>query len=157
VYQFFGHAFTKSFCFYAAGIATIVFGTQEIKAVRGLISRSPLAGWALLLGGLAIAGAPPFALFISEFKILATGFAAGEYAATGLLTALLVLAFIAILYQVGRIVFGEPDAAPRTRLPATSVAALAIAFIPMLVFGFYLPPPLHTLINHAAALLGGAR
>ncbi|HET7634482.1 MAG TPA: proton-conducting transporter membrane subunit [Burkholderiales bacterium] len=157
VYQFFGHAFTKSFCFYAAGIATIVFGTQEIKAVRGLISRSPLAGWALLLGGLAIAGAPPFALFISEFKILATGFAAGEYAATGLLTALLVLAFIAILYQVGRIVFGEPDAVPRTRLPATSVAALAIAFIPMLVFGFYLPPPLHTLINHAAALLGGAR
>ncbi len=156
VYQFFGHAFTKSFCFYAAGIATIVFGTQEIKAVRGLISRSPLAGWALLIGGVAIAGAPPFALFISEFKILFTGFAAGEYAATGLLTALLVLAFIAILYQVGRIVFGEPDAVPRTRLPTTSVAALAIAFIPMFVFGFYLPPPLHVLIDHAAALLGGA-
>ncbi|MGH8289878.1 MAG: proton-conducting transporter membrane subunit [Steroidobacteraceae bacterium] len=156
VYQFFAHAFTKSFCFYAAGIATIVFGTQEIKAVRGLISRNPLAGWALLLGSLAIAGAPPFAIFISEFKILSVGFGAGEYAATSILTALLVLAFIAILYQVGRIVFGEPEDAPRTRLPATSVAALAIGFVPMLVFGFYLPPPLHVLIDHAAALLGGA-
>lgn len=156
VYQFFGHAFTKSFCFYAAGIATIVFGTQEIKAVRGLISRAPLAGWALLLGALAIAGAPPFALFISEFKILSVGFGAGEYVATGLLTALLVLAFIAIVYQVGRIVFGEPEAIPRTKLPPTSVAALVVAFVPTFVFGFYLPPPLHALIDHAAALLGGA-
>ncbi|MGH8325313.1 MAG: proton-conducting transporter membrane subunit, partial [Steroidobacteraceae bacterium] len=83
VYQFFGHAFTKSFCFYAAGMATIAFGTQKIKAVRGLISRSPLTGWALLLGGVAIAGAPPFSLFISEFKILSIGFGAGEYLATG--------------------------------------------------------------------------
>ncbi|HEU0197627.1 MAG TPA: proton-conducting transporter membrane subunit [Nevskiaceae bacterium] len=157
VYQFFGHAFTKSFCFYAAGLATIVFGTQEIARVRGLISRAPLSGWALLLGGVAIAGAPPFVLFISEFKILSVGFAAGQYAATGLLTALLVLAFIAILYQVGRIVFGEPEpAAARTKLPATSVLALAIASIPMFVFGFYLPPPLQTLIHHAAAVLGGA-
>ncbi|MGH8117713.1 MAG: proton-conducting transporter membrane subunit [Rhodanobacteraceae bacterium] len=157
VYQFFAHAFTKSFCFYAAGIATIVFGTQEIAKVRGLISRSPVAGWALLLGGIAIAGAPPFALFISEFKILSVGFANGQYVATGLLTALLVLAFIAILYQVGRIVFGEPVPAEHTaRLPRTSIAALAMAFAPMFVFGFYLPPPLATLIEHAAGLLGGA-
>lgn len=155
VYQFFGHAFTKSFCFYAAGVATIVFGTQEIKAVRGLISRSPWAGWALLLGAIAIAGAPPFTLFISEFKILSVGFAAGQYWATGLLTALLVLAFIAILYQVGRVVFGEPEhGAPPVKLPATSMLALALAFIPMLVFGFYLPAPLATLLHQAAGLLG---
>jgi hydrogenase-4 component F len=157
VYQFFGHAFTKSFCFYAAGIATMVFGTQEIQAVRGLISRAPLVGWALLLGSVAIAGAPPFVLFISEFKILAVGFGAGEYAATGVLTALVVLAFIAILYQVGRIVFGEPlPGRPHEPLPRTSMAALAIAFIPMFVFGFYLPPPLATLIHHAAATLTGS-
>lgn len=156
IYQFFAHAFTKSFCFYAAGIATMVFGTQEIKAVRGLISRSPIAGWALLLGSVAIAGAPPFALFISEFKILSVGFGAGEYAATGVLTALVVLAFIAILYQVGHIVFGEPSPGPKAKLPKTSLVALGIAFVPMFVFGFYLPPPLATLIQHAAAILGGA-
>lgn len=157
VYQFFAHAFTKSFCFYAAGIATMVFGTQEIKAVRGLISRAPLAGWALLLGGIAIAGAPPFALFISEFKILSVGFGTRQYAATSVLTALLVLAFIAILYQIGHIVFGEPAPGHNAKLPKTSIAALAIAFIPMFVFGFYLPSPLATLIHHAGAILEGAR
>ncbi|MGH8274878.1 MAG: proton-conducting transporter membrane subunit [Gammaproteobacteria bacterium] len=155
VYQLFAHAFTKSFCFYAAGLAAIVFGTQEISSVRGLLSRSPLVGWALLLGGVAIAGAPPFALFISEFKILATGFGSGQYVATGLLTALIVLAFIAILYQIGRIAFGEPVTAPRVKLPTTSVIALIVAFVPMFVFGFYLPPPLASLIRHAATLLGG--
>ena len=156
VYQFMGHAFTKSFCFYAAGLAAIVFGTQEIASVRGLISRSPLVGWALLLGALAIAGAPPFALFISEFQILSTGFGSGQYVATGLLTAFIVLAFIAILYQVGRIAFGEPVEGPRHRLPTTSLTALLIAFCPVFVFGFYLPPPLMALVRHAAQLLGGA-
>jgi hydrogenase-4 component F len=156
VYQFFAHAFTKSFCFYAAGLAAVVFGTQEISAVRGLISRSAVAGWALVVGAVAIAGAPPFALFISEFQILATGYGNGQYLATSLLTAFIVLAFIAILYRVGPIVFGEPAAAGKTRLPATSVAALVLAFIPIFVFGFYLPPPLTKLIHHAAALLGGA-
>ncbi len=155
MYQFFAHAFTKSFCFYAAGLATVVFGTQEIAAVRGLLSRAPLAGWALLLGGVAIAGAPPFALFIGEFEILADGFASGQYGSTGVLTALLVLAFIAILYQVRRVVFGQPATTVRGKLPATSLAATAIAFAPMFVFGFYLPPPLASLIQHAAALLAG--
>jgi hydrogenase-4 component F len=155
VYQFFAHALTKSFCFYAAGLATVVFATQQIASVGGLLSRAPVAGWALLAGAIAIAGAPPFALFISEFEILRTGFAAGEYAATGVLAALIVLAFVAIVYQVGRIVFGEPQAgAAPSHLPPTSLAALAIAFCPVLVFGFYLPPPLTALVHHAALLLG---
>lgn len=156
VYQFFAHAFAKSFCFYAAGLATVVFGTQEIAAVRGLISRAPPVGWAFMIGAVAIAGAPPFALFISEFEILRTGFGAGEYFATGLLIALIALAFVAILYQAGRITFGAPevDVQP-VRLPGASLAALAIAFAPLFVFGFYLPPPLVALVHQAAALLGG--
>jgi len=157
VYQLFGHALTKSFCFYAAGLATIVFATQRIAATGGLISRVPWLGWALLVGALAIAGAPPFTLFVSEFEILRTGFAAGQYAATGLLTGLIVVAFIAILYQIGHIIFGEPatdnDSPP---MPLTGIAALALAFLPVLVFGFYLPPPLDALIHHAALTLGGA-
>jgi hydrogenase-4 component F len=155
VYQFFAHALTKSFCFYAAGLATVVFATQRIASVGGLLGRAPIAGWALLAGAIAIAGAPPFALFISEFEILRTGFAAGDYVATGVLTALIVLAFVAIVYQVGRIVFGEPKSnAEPSHLPPTSLAALAIAFCPVLVFGFYLPPPLTALVHRAALLLG---
>lgn len=155
VYQFFAHALTKSFCFYAAGLGTIALASQRIAGASGLISRAPVAGWAMLLGALAIAGAPPFALFISEFEILRTGFAAGEYLATGLLTAFIVLAFIAITWQVSRVAFGGSGSGePARALPFTCRAALCIAFVPVLVFGFYLPAPLSSLVHEAARLLG---
>jgi len=157
VSQLFTHALTKSFCFYAAGLAALTLGTQQIRSSRGLLSSSPLVGWALLLGALAIAGAPPFAVFISEFQILRAGFAAGAYLATSLLAVFIVVAFIAILYQIGGIVFREP-APERTAaqsLPLSSVLALGIAGLPMLISGFYLPPPLLQLIHRSAALLGG--
>ena len=159
VYQLFAHGFTKSLCFYAAGLAVIVFGTQEIAKVRGLISRAPAVGWALVIGTLAIAGAPPFALFLSEFEILYTGFSTGQYLPTGLLTAFIVLAFIALAYQASRIAFGEPATTadgrplPKVRLPSTSLAAMAMAIIPVFIFGFYLPPPLAHLVHQAAYLL----
>ncbi len=158
VYQLFAHALTKSFSFYAAGLAVVVLNSQRIKGNSGLLSDSPLVGWALLVGALAIAGAPPFALFISEFQILRAGFAAGQYLATGLLTIFIVIAFIAILVQIGGLVFREPTTRQTSArpLPVSSVLALGLAFLPVLVFGFYLPPPLRQLIHQAAALLGGA-
>jgi len=158
VYQLFTHALTKSFCFYAAGLAAVTLGTQRIRGSSGLLGSTPLVGWALLLGALAIAGAPPFAVFISEFQILRAGFAAGEYLATSLLTVFIVVAFIAIVYQIGGIVFHQPapERAPAQPLPVSSVLALGLAFLPLLVFGLYLPPPLLRLIHQAAALLGAA-
>jgi hydrogenase-4 component F len=155
LYQFFAHAFTKSLCFYAAGLAAVAAGTQQIAAARGLISRSPVVGAALLLGALAIAGAPPFALFPAEFQILASGFSTGQYVETGLLAAFIALAFAAILRAVGQVVLGEPEPASAPRLPGTGLASLALAFVPVFVFGFYLPPPLATLLQQAASQLGG--
>ncbi len=156
VYQLFAHGFTKSLCFFAAGLAGIVFGTQEIAKVRGLISRAPLVGWALVLGTLAIAGAPPFALFLSEFEILRSGYGSGQYLATGLLTLFIALAFIALTYQSTRIAFGKPEdtvRGPAIRLPRSSLLALIIAFVPVFLFGFYLPPPLTHLVQEAAHML----
>jgi hydrogenase-4 component F len=58
--QIVSHSVTKSFCFFAAGAALMAAGTREIAAVRGLIRKSPATGVALVLGGLAISGAPPW-------------------------------------------------------------------------------------------------
>ena len=72
--QIVSHCVTKSFCFFAAGAALMAVETREIAAVRGLIRQSPVAGAALVFGGLAITGAPPMAVFLSEFSILKAGF-----------------------------------------------------------------------------------
>ena len=69
-------------------MTVLAMGTQQIAAVRGLVRSSPLAALALLLGGFAIAGAPPFAVFVSEFLILKGGLASGQYVPSGCLASL---------------------------------------------------------------------
>jgi hydrogenase-4 component F len=176
--QIVGHSLTKSFCFFAAGAALLVLGTREIASVRGLIRTSPVAGSALLFGALAIGGAPPFALFLSEFSIFRAGLEQGRYVVTGLLLVFITVAFFGILAHVNRMVFGRPGdgsegsaaggdfGAPRrgtgaapglpgtsARLPSTCVLTLVLAAIPILVLGVYQPASLHALASAAASAL----
>ena len=107
--QIVSHAVTKSFCFFAAGAVLMAVGTREIAAVRGLIRKSPAAGVALVFGGLAIAGAPPLAVFLSEFTILKAGLTQKQYVATGLLAIFIVIAFFGIMLHINRMVFGAAE------------------------------------------------
>jgi hydrogenase-4 component F len=156
VYQALSHALTKSFCFFAAGAVLWVAGTRSIASVQGLIRTSPVAGATLLLGSLAIAGAPPFAVFSSEFSILRAGLAEGRFLAMGLLVLFIAVGFFGILQHTNRMVFGPNDsaAATRTRLPASCVAALGVAAVLVVVPGMYLPEPVHKLLVLSAAALG---
>ena len=162
--QIVSHSVTKSFCFFAAGATLLIVGTREIAAVRGLIRRSPLTGAALVFGALAIAGAPPLAVFLSEFSILKAGLAQGQYLVTGLLAIFIVIAFFGILAHVNRMVFGallpspgpahsRPEAIARSRVPFSCQLALVLAAIPVLVLGVYVPKALQDLLAMAAAAL----
>src|SRR5213075_2504588 len=66
------HSLTKSAIFFTVGHAAQASGTQIMDDIRGLIASSPLLGWGLLVGTLAILGMPPFGVFASEFLILVT-------------------------------------------------------------------------------------
>jgi hydrogenase-4 component F len=154
-YQMTAHALAKSFCFYAAGVAVLAVGTQEIAAVRGLMRSAPTAALTLLLGGLAIAGAPPFAVFVSEFAIFRAGLAGGQYWTIALLALFVVIAFCGILLQIGRMVFGVPEpAVSGAAAPASCRLTLLLAAIPMIVLGLYVPAAIQGLLSAAAAALG---
>lgn len=157
--QLISHAVTKSFCFYAAGAVLMVVGTREIASIRGLIKQSPLAGAALLFGGLAIAGAPPFVLFLSEFSIIKAGLQQGEFVAIGFLVLFIGIAFFAIMNHISRMVFGpvNRDTAPvsASHLPFSSGLTLLLAAVPIIVLGIYLPGWLHALVTLAAGTIGG--
>jgi hydrogenase-4 component F len=156
LYQALTHTLTKSFCFFAAGATILAADTQEIASVRGLIRTSPVAGASLLLGGLAIAGAPPFALFLSEFSIFRAGLMGGYYWATALLVFFVAISFFGILRHVNRMVFGQTEGAAHSaaRLPVSCVATLGMAGLLVIVFGLYLPAPLHELLRQGAIILG---
>lgn len=162
--QIVAHSVTKSFCFFAAGATLLAMGTRQIAAVRGLIRRSPAAGAALVLGGLAITGAPPLAIFLSEFSILKAGLTDRRYIVMALLAVFIVIAFFGVMLHVNRMVFGgrengaaeAPAAEPngRYRLPFSCGLALILAGIPVLLLGVYIPRPLHELLLAAASVLG---
>ena len=157
VYQILTHSLTKSLAFFAAGSVLLLVGSRNIAKVRGLIRISPLAGGGLLLGGLAIAGAPPFAVFLSEFSILKAGIAGGNYLAITLLTIFIVIAFCALMFHINRMVFGNPApelVKPTPTLPLPMIISLVLAVIPVVLLGFYLPTTLNKLLLQAAASLG---
>jgi len=155
-YQITGHALAKSFCFFAAGMTVMAVGNQEIASVRGLIRSSPLAALALVAGGFAIAGAPPFAIFVSELVILKAGFTSGHALAVGLLALLVVIAFCAVMFNINRMVFSPPEREIATAaIPVTCKLTLLIAAIPLLTIGIFVPAPLHALLQAAAAAMGG--
>ena len=155
VFQIVTHALAKSFSFYAAGAVLLATGTQEIASVRGLMRTAPATAFALLFGALAIAGAPPFAVFMSEFSIIKAGIDTGQYLVIGLLALFIVIAFCALMQHVSRMVFGPTSHdRPAIALPVACLAALALAATPILVLGVYLPDGLHRLLAAAALALG---
>ena len=104
------HSLTKSAIFFTVGHATQKAGTQLMDDIRGLITISPLIGWGLVLGTLAILGMPPFGVFASEFLILTTAMREQPWATPFLLVALGV-AFAAVFSKVQPMVFGETTVA----------------------------------------------
>jgi len=156
VSQMLNHSITKSLCFYVAGTVLVTLETREIKSVRGLLRASPFMGGALLLCALAIAGAPPFPIFLSEYSILSAGLRDGHTLVVAILSALIVLAFIGILLQVNRMAFGRAERPlVRVNVPNSCRIAIIAACVPVVIFGIYIPGPLHSLLLLAAQQLGG--
>jgi hydrogenase-4 component F len=102
------HSLTKSAIFFTVGHIAQVKGTQQIADIRGLTVTHPWLGWSLVAGAVAIAGLPPFGIFMSEFLIVSSTFSHQPLLAIPLVFGLLV-AFGALFLCVGGVAFGEPS------------------------------------------------
>lgn len=145
------HSLTKSAIFFAVGDTVQANGTQEINKMGGLTVSHPVIGWGLLIGVTAIAGMPPFGIFMSEFLLVTTTFARQPFLAIPLVLGIL-LAFGALISKVQAICFGEPKveahALHGTRVPLYAHLAL------VLIAGLFLPGPLVAWFQAVARLLG---
>ena len=101
------HSLTKSAIFFTVGHIAQVKGTQKIAEIRGLTESHPVLGWGLVLGVIAIAGMPPFGIFMSEFLIITSTFARQPLLAIALVIGLL-LGIGALVLRVQGLAFGDP-------------------------------------------------
>jgi hydrogenase-4 component F len=145
------HSLTKSAIFFTVGHIAQVKGTQQIADIRGLTVTHPWLGWSLVAGVMAIAGLPPFGIFMSEFLIVSSTFSHQPLLAIPLVFGLLV-AFGALFLRVGGIAFGEPTGST-TPVKATSIPIFAHLVL-VLVAGIWLPPLVVTWFQHIARILG---
>jgi hydrogenase-4 component F len=151
------HAVTKTLLFIIAGTLVQRFGTRRMSAIRGVIQVAPWLGWGLLLGVLALAGAPPAGIFISELGIITAGFAGDPSAAvvSGAVVFLLGLAFAGLLAHGLRVACGVPLPAAAGRAKAGWLPAIAVAPLVVLVvlLGIRVPPPVTDLLWQVAGVL----
>ena len=145
------HSLTKSGIFFAVGHIAQAKGSQKIADIRGLTVSHPALGWALVLGVVAIAGLPPFGIFMSEFLLATSTFAREPLLAIILVVGLLV-AFGALFLRLNDVAFGEPTGS--TAPVKASYVPMYVHFALVLAAGLYLPPLLVVWFQHVASLLG---
>ncbi len=149
----FNHAMGKSLLFCTVGTICQRYHTKQMQRISGVIKRMPLAGGVFLLAAVAITGAPPFNIFLSEFMIMTAGFAAGQLWVPVLLVLLIALLFAGMMFYVIQMVFGEaPGKLERSEAGDWSTAVLLIPLTIVIVCGWYVPPLLDSAITQAAGV-----
>ena len=101
----------------------------------------PFTSAGLVVGALAIAGMPPFGLFISEFMILTAAFSASRYFIAILMLIVLSVVFGALLHHFQQHAGRQTNQRPR---PSSSYCPLisrswAFAWRILIVFGIHIP------------------
>jgi len=112
IFHFYTHAFFKALLFMAAGsVIAAMAGVQDIDKMRGFRGAMPFTFGCFVVGGLSLAGVPPFAGFFSKDEVLAYVADRGDWH-VALVVVGYVTAFITALYTfrlIFRVFFGEPS------------------------------------------------
>jgi hydrogenase-4 component F len=149
------HAIGKAVLFLTSGDVVLRYRTRLVDEVHGLMGALPFSGAALVLASVAVAGSPPFGLFLSELTIVRAGFAGSSPALACALLVLLAVVFIALMRATAGMAFGDgPGHVPNRPYPErtsrlAAAAPLAAGLAALLVLGVWIPGGLNTLIMHS--------
>jgi hydrogenase-4 component F len=158
LYHMLNHSLNKSLMFFGAGNAMRVYGTKEISGIRHVMKTFPVSGTLWLLGAVGIAGAPPFALFLSEFTILRAGVNGRYRWAVILFVAFLIVVFIGFLAHFRAMYFDHAPAQPLSKASGVVWRTLPmwLAFLPLLILGLWWPHALWDVFTKISyGVLGG--
>jgi len=150
----FNHSIAKSLLFFGAGSIRHSLSTLRMEEIRGISRSLPQTSAALVVGGLAIAGLPPFSLFVSEFAILSEAFTQKHYFVMVVFLAMLSMVFGGFAYHFLGMLCGEPDRRPESsRLIPSEYTAMGFAALCLLIFGARIPAAFATLLHDAVAVI----
>ncbi|MGA7923701.1 MAG: NADH-quinone oxidoreductase subunit L, partial [Thermoplasmata archaeon] len=159
LYQLFTHAFFKALLFLAAGAVIHAIGTQNLFKMGGLAKPLRLTAIAFAIGGLSLAGIPPFAGFWSKDDVLASVYS--QLGSHPLYTPFFVLALVTVfltsyyIFRAWFLTFSGP--APRDPSLPHPHAPPWVMSVPLVVLsGFAIVSGLFPFLPGFSNLLPGA-
>jgi hydrogenase-4 component F len=156
LYHMLNHSLNKSLMFFGAGNMMRAYGTKDISLISGVSRRFPAQAALWLAGAVAITGAPPFGLFLSEFTIMRAGLQPSFSWAVYVMAALLIVIFIGFLNHFRAMYYapvGANEAAPLRQVSAWCAVPMWLALVPLLVLGLWWPAGIWNYLTSIAHML----
>ncbi len=136
------HSLAKTLLFCGSGNVLLKYGTRDLNVVCGMLKIMPFT--AVLFGGgaLALAGMPPFNIFLSEFMTITAGLARNHLLIIVLLLLLLTLVLAGLVRMAARVLMAKPpQAVNRGDLGWLTTSPMVILLVMMLAMGTHIPQP----------------
>jgi hydrogenase-4 component F len=150
----FNHSVAKSMMFFSAGNVRESYGTLRMRRIQGMARSIPWTSGGLVVSGLAIAGLPPFGLFISEFMILTAAFTASRYFIALLLMTAISVVFGALVHHFQRMLADKRTGPPNSlKLLPTDLAVMGACTLLLVTLGVHIPSAFSNLLQRAMAVL----
>ena len=147
------HSLAKSMMFFLSGRILDRYRTAELGGVSGLLTVMPATGACFAAGMLALIGMPPFGLFLSKFAVLRAGFVAGHPWLMATVLGFLVVAFVALISQLNRMLYGAPPAGvPIGESRRLGLVPLGLCLAALLMLGLTVPRPVQALLEGIAEI-----
>lgn len=155
LYHMLNHSLNKSLMFFGAGNVMRAYGTKEITKIGTVGQYFPASGALWLAGAVAITGAPPFGLFVSEFTVMRAGLKPLFAWAVYLMAALLIVIFIGFLNHFRRMYYetSKESRPPSVQLSPWCTVPMWLALAPLLILGLWWPPEIWNYLTSAAHAL----
>ena len=157
MYHMLNHSLAKPLLFFGAGNAMQRFGSKYMDDMRDVWRQFPVSGAIWLCGAVAITGAPPFGLFLSEFAILRAGWDGAHRWAAIVMLVLLIAIFVAFLDHFRAMYLGDAPVSSKVQSlggMAWRVLPMAVALAALLVLGVWWPPSWQSVFGGVAQGLG---
>lgn len=149
-----GHALAKSTAFLLSGRVYDRYRSGEIGVASGLLETAPMTAVLFAATVFALAGLPPFSLFLSEIRIVRAAWAAGHPALAALVLVLILMAFASLVTHLQGMLFGEAKGTvPRGERVSVPLVLLAVPIVVLGWIGVTLPEPLQMLLTRAVGVV----
>ena len=149
------HSLSKSFTFFSVGNIITQYKTQNMSEIRGLRKNMPFSGFMLSSGMFAMAGLPPFAIFISEITIVWGAIDAGMYLVAAVAIVFILIVFAGSAKNIFPMMSGTTDKDVKEVRSLTMKIPLVILLCISILFGLFMPEQISDLLHSLATGIGG--